>query len=62
MDLREISLAIERADARDLRRDDPATPPEHGRRIADGIPGARFELVADARTSRTSSSPRRSAS
>jgi len=24
---------------------DPATPPEHGRRIADGIAGARFELV-----------------
>ncbi|MGI8693617.1 MAG: 3-oxoadipate enol-lactonase [Geodermatophilaceae bacterium] len=24
---------------------DPSTPPEHGRRIADGIPGARFEVV-----------------
>jgi 3-oxoadipate enol-lactonase len=27
---------------------DPATPPEHGRAIADGIAGARFELIADA--------------
>ena len=25
--------------------DDPATPPEHGRSIADAIPGARFEVV-----------------
>jgi 3-oxoadipate enol-lactonase len=25
--------------------EDPATPPEHGRAIADGIPGARFELI-----------------
>ena len=25
--------------------DDPATPPEHGRLLADGIPGARFEVV-----------------
>jgi len=29
-------------------RDDPATPPEHGRLIADGIPGADFEVVSDA--------------
>jgi pimeloyl-ACP methyl ester carboxylesterase len=27
---------------------DPATPPEHGRAIADGIDGARFELIDDA--------------
>ncbi|GAA4841765.1 3-oxoadipate enol-lactonase [Actinomycetospora corticicola] len=27
---------------------DPATPPEHGQVLADGIPGARFEVVADA--------------
>ncbi|MDT7741780.1 MAG: 3-oxoadipate enol-lactonase [Actinomycetota bacterium] len=27
---------------------DPATPPEHGRVLADGIPGARFELIEDA--------------
>ena len=26
-------------------RQDPATPPEHGERIAAGIPGARLELV-----------------
>jgi 3-oxoadipate enol-lactonase len=29
-------------------REDPATPPEHGRLSADGIPGARFEVVEDA--------------
>lgn len=28
--------------------DDPATPPDHGRRIADAIPGARLEIVPDA--------------
>ena len=28
--------------------EDPATPPEHGRLIADAIPGARFEVVPDA--------------
>jgi 3-oxoadipate enol-lactonase len=28
--------------------EDPATPPAHGRAIADGIAGARFELIADA--------------
>jgi 3-oxoadipate enol-lactonase len=28
--------------------DDQATPAEHGRRIAEGIPGARFELVENA--------------
>lgn len=28
--------------------DDPALPPGHGRVIADGIPGARFEVVAQA--------------
>ena len=27
---------------------DPATPPEHGRRIAELIPGARFEIVSPA--------------
>src|ERR1700733_8075472 len=29
--------------------EDPSTPPEHGRRIASLIPGARFELVENAR-------------
>ncbi|HEY2221573.1 3-oxoadipate enol-lactonase [Actinomycetospora sp.] len=28
--------------------EDPATPPEHGELLAAGIPGARFEVVADA--------------
>lgn len=28
--------------------EDPATPPEHGQILADGIPGARFEVVPDA--------------
>ncbi len=28
--------------------DDPATPPEHGRAIADGIAGARLEVIPDA--------------
>jgi 3-oxoadipate enol-lactonase len=28
--------------------EDPATPPEHGQRIAELIPGARFEVVRDA--------------
>jgi 3-oxoadipate enol-lactonase/4-carboxymuconolactone decarboxylase len=28
--------------------DDPATPPDHGRRIAESIPGARLEIVPDA--------------
>jgi 3-oxoadipate enol-lactonase len=52
--------AIERMDLRgDLPRiraptlviagaDDTATPPEHQRLIAEGIPGARLELIADA--------------
>jgi 3-oxoadipate enol-lactonase len=29
--------------------EDPSIPPEHGRRIAELLPGARFELVQDAR-------------
>jgi 3-oxoadipate enol-lactonase len=29
--------------------EDPSTPPEHGRLIADRIPGARFELITNAR-------------
>ena len=28
--------------------EDPATPPAHGKILADGIPGARFEIVEDA--------------
>jgi 3-oxoadipate enol-lactonase len=29
--------------------DDPATPPEHGRMIADGIPSSRFQVLSGAR-------------
>ena len=48
MDLRD-SLADVRAPTLVISgREDPATPPEHGRLIADGIPAARFDVVADA--------------
>jgi 3-oxoadipate enol-lactonase len=49
MDLREDIKAI-RAPALVLAAsEDPATPPDHGRLIADSIPGARFELIEGAR-------------
>jgi 3-oxoadipate enol-lactonase len=48
MDLRD-SLSTVRAPTLVISgREDPATPPEHGRVIADGIAGARFEVVDDA--------------
>jgi pimeloyl-ACP methyl ester carboxylesterase len=28
--------------------DDPSTPPEHGRAIADAVPGSRFEVITGA--------------
>jgi 3-oxoadipate enol-lactonase len=38
--------------------DDPATPPEHGERIAAGVPGARLEIVQDSRHMATVEQPR----
>lgn len=48
MDLRPDLGAIRAPTLVVAAADDPATPPEHGRVIAAAIPGARFELVADA--------------
>jgi len=38
--------------------DDPATPPEHGERIAAGMPGARLQIVQDSRHMATIEQPR----
>jgi 3-oxoadipate enol-lactonase len=48
MDLRRDLGAINAPALVIAATDDPATPPEHGRLIADGIRGARFELIAGA--------------
>jgi 3-oxoadipate enol-lactonase len=48
MDLRDSLSAVRAPTLVISGRDDPATPPEHGRLIADGVPGARFEVVDDA--------------
>jgi pimeloyl-ACP methyl ester carboxylesterase len=48
MDLRGSLSAIRAPTLVISGREDPATPPSHGRVIVDGIPGARFELIDDA--------------
>lgn len=48
MDLRPVLGAIRAPTLVVAAADDPSTPPEHGRAIAAAVPGARFELVADA--------------
>jgi pimeloyl-ACP methyl ester carboxylesterase len=48
MDLRDALSAIRAPTLVLSGREDPATPPSHGRLIADGIPGARFEVIDDA--------------
>lgn len=48
MDLRGRLGAIRAATLVIAGAEDPATPPEHGRAIADAVPGARFEVVAGA--------------
>jgi 3-oxoadipate enol-lactonase len=49
MDLRDDLAAIAAPTLVISASDDPATPPEHGRLIADAVAGARFELVETAR-------------
>jgi 3-oxoadipate enol-lactonase len=48
MDLRADLAAIAAPTLVIAGRDDPATPPEHGRQIAEGIRGARLAVVPDA--------------
>jgi 3-oxoadipate enol-lactonase len=48
MDLRPDLGAIRAPTLVIAGRDDPATPPEDGERIAEAVPGARLEVVADA--------------
>jgi 3-oxoadipate enol-lactonase len=48
MDLRERLASITAPTLVVAGADDPATPPEHGRLIADSIPGSRFEVIDDA--------------
>ena len=48
MDLRERLASITAPTLAIAGAEDPATPPEHLRLIADSIPGARFELIDDA--------------
>lgn len=49
MDLRDALPSITAPALVISASDDPATPPDHGRLIADAIPGARFELIEGAR-------------
>ena len=49
MDLREDIKAIDKPTLVVAASEDPATPPDHGRLIADTIPGAYFELIEGAR-------------
>jgi 3-oxoadipate enol-lactonase len=48
MDLRPVLSGITAPTLVIAGHDDPATPPDHGRMIADSIPGARFVELADA--------------
>lgn len=48
MDLRDRLTSIKAPTLVISGAEDPATPPEHGESIAGSIPGARFEVVADA--------------
>jgi 3-oxoadipate enol-lactonase len=48
MDLRGDLAEIRAATLVVAAADDPATPPDHGRAIADAIPGARFAVLPDA--------------
>jgi 3-oxoadipate enol-lactonase len=48
MDLRAVLPSIAAPALVIAGEDDPATPPEHGRLIADGIPSALFEVVPNA--------------
>ncbi len=48
MDLRNRLASIQAPTLVVSGAEDPATPPEHGRFIADSIPGARFEVVEGA--------------
>jgi 3-oxoadipate enol-lactonase len=48
MDLRGSLSAVRAPTLVISGREDPATPPEHGRVIADGIPAARFQVIEDA--------------
>jgi 3-oxoadipate enol-lactonase len=49
MDLRGDLPAVQAPTLVIAGEDDPATPPEHGALIADGVPDARLEVVASAR-------------
>ena len=48
MDLRGVSHAIRAPTLVIAGADNPATPPEHARLIAEAVPGARLEVLADA--------------
>jgi 3-oxoadipate enol-lactonase len=48
LDLRPALRSVEAPTLVIAGRQDPATPPEHGRVIADGVRAARFEVIEDA--------------